>query len=102
GRRSETRTLTASAPATRFRIPRPNETRAIGNLTAVDCESGRIVLHVETDDESLRLSTASVAAIQFISYKATDPKPLACGEMSPPARVFATYQQSEAAIQATG
>jgi len=100
--RSDTPTLTASAPAVRFRIPRPNETRTIGKLTAIDCESARIVLHVETDDESLRLSAANVAAVQFISYRAGDSKRLACGEMTPPARVFATYQESEAAIQATG
>jgi tetratricopeptide (TPR) repeat protein len=85
-----------------FRVLRPNETRAVGTLTAVDCPSGTVVLHVETEDESLRLSASSVVAVQFISYHTTDQRPLACGAVTPPARVFATYLESEAAIQATG
>jgi tetratricopeptide (TPR) repeat protein len=93
---------TRPVPAATFRVLRPNETRAVGSLTAVDCENGRIVLHVETKDESLRLSALNVVAVQFISYQSTAPKPLGCGALDPPARVFATYQESEAAIQATG
>jgi tetratricopeptide (TPR) repeat protein len=89
-------------PTARFRVLRPNETRAVGALTAVDCENGSVVLKVETDDESLRLSAASLIAVQVISYQSTEPTPLACGAVNPPARVFATYQESETAIQATG
>ena len=85
-----------------FRVLRPDETRAVGMLTAVDCESGTVVLHVETEDESLRLRAASVEAVHFISYPSTAGKSMACGAVDPSTRVFATYVESDAAIQATG
>ena len=65
-------------------------------------ENGSVVLQVETDDELLRLSAASLVAVQVISYQSTEPQALACGAVNPPSRVFATYQESESAIQATG
>ena len=92
----------SAAPAARFRVLRPNETRAVGSLTTVDCANGSVVLQVETDDESLRLSAASLVAVQVISYQPAAPKPLVCGAVNPPPRVFATYQESEATVQATG
>ena len=92
----------SAAPASRFRVLRPNETRAVGSLTTVDCANGSVVLQVETDDESLRLSAASLVAVQVISYQPAAPKPLVCGAVNPPPRVFATYQESEATVQATG
>jgi hypothetical protein len=85
-----------------FRVLRPDETRAVGTLTAIDCESGTVVLHVETEDESLRLRAASVEAVQFISYPSTAGTSMGCGPVDPSTRVFATYVESDAAIQATG
>jgi len=96
------RVETRSVPAPRFRVLRPSETRALGSLTMVDCEAGTIVLHVETEDQPLRLSAASVVAVQFISYRTSQPAPLTCGAVEPPERVFATYLESDAAIQTTG
>jgi hypothetical protein len=91
---------TAGASRPLFRIPRRDETRATGTLKAVDCESGSIVLRVETEDESLRLSAARLDGIQFISYQPSSPKSLVCGPSD--LRVFATYVESDAVIQATG
>jgi tetratricopeptide (TPR) repeat protein len=85
-----------------FRVLRPDETRAVGTLTAVECDGGTVVLHVETEDESLRLRAAMVSAVQLISYPAGDGTSLACGPVNPPSRVFATYVESDAVIQATG
>ncbi len=85
-----------------FRVLRPDETRAVGTLTAIDCEGGTVVLRVETEDESLRLRAASVGAVQFISYPSTAGKSMGCGPVDPSTRVFATYVESDAAIQATG
>ena len=84
-----------------FRVLRPDETRAVGMLTTVDC-GGRVVLHVETEDESLRLSAATISAVQVISYPAGHGTALTCGPVNPPSRVFATYVESDAVIQATG
>jgi len=83
-----------------FRIPRRDETRATGTLKAVECENGTVVLRVETDDESLRLSAARLDGVQFISYQPSGAKSLACGPSD--LRVFATYVESDAVIQATG
>jgi thioredoxin-like negative regulator of GroEL len=85
-----------------FRILRPDETRTVGMLTAIDCESGTVVLRVETEDESLRLKAASVDAVQFISYSPTARTSIGCGPIDPSSRVFATYVESDAAVQATG
>jgi hypothetical protein len=71
-------------------------------LTAIDCESGTVVLRVETEDESLRLKAASVDAVQFISYSPTARTSIGCGPIDPSSRVFATYVESDAAVQATG
>src|SRR5262249_53007669 len=48
-----------------FRILGPDETRALGVLRTVECEGGRVVLEVETEDESLRLSAVSLSAVEF-------------------------------------
>ena len=96
---------TPGAPPVRtatFRIPRPNETRAEGKLTAIDCAAGVIVVHVETEDESLRLSAASIDAVQFISYGGSGAKALACGPVEPASHVFATYIESDATNQLAG
>ena len=85
-----------------FRILHPDETRALGLLRTVECEAGRVVLHVETEDESLRLSAATLSAVEFIAYPAGDRTAAACGPVSPPLRVFATYAESDAVVQATG
>ena len=85
-----------------FRLLRPEETRALGMLRTVECEPGRVVLHVETEDESLRLSAMSLTAVEFIAYPAGDRTAAACGPVSPPSRVFATYVESDAVMQATG
>jgi len=85
-----------------FRVLRPDETRAVGTLTTVECNGGRVVLHLETEDESLRLSAATISAVPVISYPAGDGTSLACGPVNPPSRVFATYVESDAVIQATG
>jgi tetratricopeptide (TPR) repeat protein len=89
-------------PRPSFRVPRPDETRAAGMLIAVECGTAAIVLRIVTDDESLRLSAASAAAVQFISYAATSQASIACGPVNPPTHVFATYVESDAATQATG
>jgi tetratricopeptide (TPR) repeat protein len=85
-----------------FRILRPDETRALGMLRTVECDGGRVVLHVETEDESLRLSAVSLTAVEFIAYPSGDRTAAACGPVSPPSRVFATYVESDAVMQATG
>lgn len=85
-----------------FRILRPEETRTIGMLTAVDCQGGMIVLRVETEDESLRLAAAGFSAVDFITYQSTTAQSIACGPQQPPKRVFATYRESDAAVQTTG
>jgi tetratricopeptide (TPR) repeat protein len=89
-------------PERLFRIPRPDETRALGRLSTVECEGERVVLHVETEDESLRLVAVNLSAVEFISYPAGDRVAAACGPVSPPSRVFATYVESDAVMQATG
>lgn len=93
---------TAPLRTATFRIPRPNETRAEGKLTAIDCAAGAIVMHIETEDESLRLSAAGIDAVQFISYAGNGAKGLACGSVEPASRVFATYLESDATNQAAG
>jgi predicted Zn-dependent protease len=85
-----------------FRILRADETRALGMLKTVECEGGRVVLHVDTENESLRLSAVSLSAVEFVSYPAGDRTTAACGPVSPPSRVFATYVESDAVMQATG
>jgi tetratricopeptide (TPR) repeat protein len=85
-----------------FRILRADETRALGMLRTVECEGGRVVLHVETENESLRLSAVSLSAVEFVSYPTRDRTAAACGPVSPPSRVFATYVESDAVMQATG
>jgi tetratricopeptide (TPR) repeat protein len=104
-RASEPGTALESVPAPGgsrplFRIPRRDETRTAGKLMAVECANGSIVLHVETQDESLRLSAARLDGVQFISYQASGAKSLGCGPSD--LRVFATYVESDAVIQATG
>jgi tetratricopeptide (TPR) repeat protein len=89
-------------PEPLFRILRPDETRALGLLRTVECEGGRVVLDIETEDESLRLSAANLSAVEFISYPAGDRTAAACGPVGPPSRVFATYVESDAVMQATG
>jgi tetratricopeptide (TPR) repeat protein len=86
----------------RFRVPRPNETRTAGTLTLIDCQTGAVVVHVETEDESLRLSTSALAAVQFISYRKDGTKSLACGAVEPSSHVYATYIESDAANQSAG
>jgi tetratricopeptide (TPR) repeat protein len=90
----------ASGSRPLFRIPRRDETRATGTLKAVECESGTIVLRVDTEDESLRLSAARLDGVQFISYQPSGATSLVCGPSD--LRVFATYVESDAVIQATG
>jgi predicted Zn-dependent protease len=85
-----------------FRILRPDETRVLGILRTAECESGRVVLHVETENEWLRLSAASLSAVEFIAYPAGDRTAPACGPVTPPSRVFATYVESDAVMQAKG
>lgn len=85
-----------------FRMPRPDETRAVGMFTAVDCQGGTIVLHVDTEDESLRLDAAGFSAVDFIAYQSNTPQSIACGPQQAPKRVFATYRESDAAVQRTG
>src|SRR5262249_19891890 len=80
----------------------PDETRALGILRAVECTGGRVVLHVETENESLRLSAVSLSAVEFTSYPAGGRTAASCGPVSPPSRVFATYVESDAVMQATG
>jgi tetratricopeptide (TPR) repeat protein len=104
-RASEPMAAPGSSPAAggsrpQFRVPRRDETRATGTLKDVDCENGTVILRVETEDESLRLSAARLDGVQFISYQASGAKSLACGPSG--LRVFATYVESDAVIQATG
>src|SRR5262249_42185997 len=100
GGRPEGRPLPLLQNGPSFRVPRPDETRSVGKLSAVDCGQDTITLHVETDAESLRLTASAVDAVQFISYQATSAKSLTCGHSD--LRVFATYVESDAAMQATG
>ncbi len=100
--RAPTQPEAAPVRTATFRIPRPNETRAEGKLIAIDCAPGAIVVHIDTEDESLRLSAAGVETVQFISYGGSGPKALTCGSAEPASRVFATYIESDATNQAAG
>jgi tetratricopeptide (TPR) repeat protein len=92
----------ASRVVPAFRVLRPDETRVVGMFTAVDCQGGTIVLHIETADESFRLAAAGLSAVDFITYQSSTPQSVACGPQQPPKRVFATYRESDAAAQRTG
>ena len=74
----------------------------MGMFTAVECRPGTIVLHIETEDESLQLAATAFGDVEFIAYRSSSPAVANCGSVEPSLRVFATYRESEAAVRTTG
>jgi tetratricopeptide (TPR) repeat protein len=67
------------------------ERRVLGMFTSVECGRGAIALVIEADGETLRLATADLAKVAFITYRPAPPGGVTCGPVSPAPRVFATF-----------
>lgn len=101
-------TPTAGAPAERRRTGRwllqpdyratgPGEERTHGLLQRIDCEGGRVVVHVATAGDRLRFTAKSLAGIQAISYREGFEPLLACGPRRETEPVFVTWRPGDGA-----
>ena len=69
------------------------EVRSVGDLLGIECPRGAPVLvSVRTADRSLRLTAASMAAIDFVSFTSHQGGAIACGPRHQPERVVVSWR----------
>ncbi|HEV2864643.1 MAG TPA: tetratricopeptide repeat protein [Pyrinomonadaceae bacterium] len=70
-----------------------------GRLTQIECEGGRIVLHVESGGRALRLTAEALNRVRFITYTAAvKTGQLTCGPRDLSAPVLVTYRPRKDAL----
>jgi len=69
-------------------------------LTAIECETARLALVMETDGRTLKFGLDKFENVQFLSYRQDAPARVGCGPVVPPQRVLATYRASSVAGEA--
>lgn len=84
-----------------FREPKNDELKASGYLAEITCLPSWTVLHVRLDDRVLRLATASLKVVDFISYRRDPPPAVACGIRHSPERVWVIYRPDKSAPEDT-
>ena len=68
------------------------ETRVFGKFSAVECGRDGLVLRIDADGRTLRLSMRTFDEVQFLSYRVDGPRSISCGAQQPVFPVFATYR----------
>lgn len=80
-----------SAPVPVFREVQPGETRISGLLAAIECTPGGVTLVVRAEDRTLRITTGSFDAMEFITYRADLTGQVTCSPRNPPDPVLVTW-----------
>ena len=68
------------------------ETRVFGKFSAVECGRDGLVLRIDADGRTLRLSMRTFDEVQFLSYRDDGPRTISCGDQRPAFPVFATFR----------
>ncbi len=84
-----------------FREPKSDELKASGYLTEITCSPSWAVVHVRLDDRVLRLATASLKWVDFISYRRDLSPAVPCGTRQSPERVWVIYRPDASAPEGT-
>jgi tetratricopeptide (TPR) repeat protein len=85
-----------------YRKPAAGETKVHGLLQRIDCDPGRVVVHLAASDGPLRLEARAIADIMAISYREGFDPLLGCGARRGWEPVFATLRPAGQAASPPG
>jgi FimV-like protein len=78
-----------------LRLPRPGEEQARGLLVNIDCSGDDIVLTIRVGERLLKLQSAGLEEIEFVTYSPSISGDVTCGTRKPENPVIVTYRPSK-------
>ena len=96
---TSTQTSTPGTAIPFLRLLQPGETRVVGTLRAIECRQNRIVFRVDAA-RPMAFTATKFDNVDFISYDPKAPPSVSCGNVTPLARVAATYRPQAASTDA--
>ncbi|HVG38560.1 MAG TPA: tetratricopeptide repeat protein [Pyrinomonadaceae bacterium] len=77
-----------------LRKPAEGEEQAQGRLTSIDCGAGGVILNLQIEGRTLRLHSAKLETIDFITYASNVSGEIKCGARRPATPAVITYKPS--------
>lgn len=96
--KAQARALTAQPcdmpePGPQLKLARFDGEQACGRLLKIECEGEGVELFVRAGERTLRLHTASLGAVRFVTYTSDIRGKVECGERRAPELVLVTYKR---------
>jgi tetratricopeptide (TPR) repeat protein len=76
----------------KLRTVQRNEQRAYGELTQVECASGRVRFHLQVGSRDIVAGAARMGIVQLTSFGTAKDFTVACGKREPPDTVYLTWR----------
>jgi tetratricopeptide (TPR) repeat protein len=80
-------------PGPQLKLARYDGEQACGRLLKIECEGEGVELFVRSGERTLRLRTASLGAVRFVTYTSGIRGTVECGERRAPELVLVTYKR---------
>jgi FimV-like protein len=84
-----------ATPATQSHPPGPGEEQVRGLLMSIDCSGTNILLIIKVGERLLKLQSAGLEDIEFITSSPTVNSDMTCGTHTPPNPVIVNYRPSK-------
>jgi tetratricopeptide (TPR) repeat protein len=87
-------------PGPQLKLARFDGEQACGRLLKIECEGEGVELFIRTGERTLRLRTASLGTVKFVTYTSGIRGKVECGERRVPELVLVTYKRKSEEGQA--